>query len=337
MVERLAGPRRERGRDTEQRAVRVLEDEGRRGGVPRRVAAGLEGGPDAAGRERGRIRLALDQLLAGELGDRRAVAGRAVEGVVLLRGRAGQRLEPVREVGRALLHRPLLHRGGDGVGEDRVEREALVEGLLQALEDLGRDALALDRGREDVGPEDLVGGYRQVGCAQRAPIGAPLRGGDVLRAGSGHARQPRHAARASLCTGGQTCPFGLRPTTAKPGVCGRIDRCEKRRRGFFDTGPMIIGRVRPTLLLAPLRPEEVVSCDVRCSPEDPCWGSLVALAVPAVAAADSLDAANNGVLPDSRGDQLAVGDRRRLSRDVHAGRFCVPRDRVLSWEERGHR
>ena len=146
VVERLARPRRERGRDTEQRAVRVLEDEGRRGRVPGRVAAGLERGPDAAGRERGGVGLALDQLLARELRDRSTVAGRAVERVVLLRGRAGQRLEPVGEVGRALLHRPLLHRGGDGVGEDRVEREALVERLLEALEDLRRDALALDRG-----------------------------------------------------------------------------------------------------------------------------------------------------------------------------------------------
>ena len=77
VVERLARPRRERGRDAEHRAVRVLEDEGRRGRIPRRVAARLERGPDAAGRERGRVGLALDQLLAGELGDRVAVAGRA--------------------------------------------------------------------------------------------------------------------------------------------------------------------------------------------------------------------------------------------------------------------
>ena len=76
-VERLAGPRRERGRDAEQRAVRVLEDERRAGRVPGGVAAGLEGGADAAGRERGGVRLALDQLLAGEVGDRAAVAGRA--------------------------------------------------------------------------------------------------------------------------------------------------------------------------------------------------------------------------------------------------------------------
>ena len=77
VVQRLARPRRERRRDAQQRAVGVLEDEGRRGGVPRGVAAGLEGRADAARRERGRVRLALDELLAGEVGDRGAVAGRA--------------------------------------------------------------------------------------------------------------------------------------------------------------------------------------------------------------------------------------------------------------------
>ena len=47
-------------------AVRVLEEEGGAGRVPGGVAAGLEGGADAAGRERGGVGLALDQLLAGE-------------------------------------------------------------------------------------------------------------------------------------------------------------------------------------------------------------------------------------------------------------------------------
>ena len=41
-------------------------------------------------------------------------------------------------------------------------------------------------------------------------------------------------------------------------------------------------------------------------------GIVAALAVPAVASADSLDAANNGVLPDDGGDQLPVGGHRRL-------------------------
>ena len=76
-VERLAGPGGERGRDAEQRPVRVLEDEGGAGRVPGGVAAGLEGGADAAGREGGGVGLALDQLLAGEAGERPALAGRA--------------------------------------------------------------------------------------------------------------------------------------------------------------------------------------------------------------------------------------------------------------------
>ena len=76
-VERLAGPGGEGGRDAEQDAVRVLEQEGGAGRVPGRVAAGLERGPDAAGRERGGVGLALDQLLAGEAGDRVGVAARA--------------------------------------------------------------------------------------------------------------------------------------------------------------------------------------------------------------------------------------------------------------------
>ncbi len=74
-VERLAGPGGERGRDAEQRPVRVLEDEGGAGRVPGGVAAGLEGGANAAGREGGGVGLALDQLLAGEAGQHPAFAG----------------------------------------------------------------------------------------------------------------------------------------------------------------------------------------------------------------------------------------------------------------------
>ena len=121
-----------------------------RGRVPGGVAARLERRADAAGRERGGVRLALDQLLAGELGDRGAVAGGRVEGVVLLGRRAGQRLEPVRVVRRALLHRPVLHRLGDRVGERGVERLAAGERALQRLVDVLGQALALDGGGEHV-------------------------------------------------------------------------------------------------------------------------------------------------------------------------------------------
>ena len=116
LVEGLAGPRDEDGRDDEGRAVRGLADVGRAGRVPARVPAGLERGADAAGRERAGVRLALDQFLAAELGDRLARPGRLQEAVVLLGRRPGQRLEDVRVVGRAALDRPVLHGAGDGLG-----------------------------------------------------------------------------------------------------------------------------------------------------------------------------------------------------------------------------
>ena len=179
VVQRLAAPRRERRRDAQQRAVRVLQDERRRGRVPRGVAASLERRAQAARRERGRVRLALDELLAGELGDGVAVAGRAVERVVLLGGAAGQRLEPVGVVRGAALHRPLAHRRGDGVGERALQRFALGDGRFE-LAELGlRQALTLDGDREDVLAEHVRVREREIRDAKRAAVRAPLRGGDI--------------------------------------------------------------------------------------------------------------------------------------------------------------
>ena len=144
-VERLTGPGRERRRDAQQRPIGVLEDEGRARGIPGRVAARLEGGAHAARRKRGGIGLALDQLGAGELGQREAVAGGAEERVVLLGGQPRERLEDVGVVGRAVLERPLLHRQGDRVGERGIEGLALFERTLEALVDLLGQAVALDR------------------------------------------------------------------------------------------------------------------------------------------------------------------------------------------------
>ena len=186
VVQRLAGPGGERRGDAEQRPVRVLEDEGGGRRVPRGVAARLERRADAARGERGGVRLALDELLAGELGDGHAVAGRAVEGVVLLGGDAGERLEPVREVRGALLHRPVLHGGGHGVGEGGVERLAAVERLLQRAEHRLGQALALDGGREDVRAVRVGARLGQVGLADRAAVGAPLGGRDVLGSRTRH-------------------------------------------------------------------------------------------------------------------------------------------------------
>ena len=47
------------------------------------------------------------------------------EGVVLLRGDAGQRLEPVRVVGRTVFDGPVLERGGDDVRDRVIDRLAV--------------------------------------------------------------------------------------------------------------------------------------------------------------------------------------------------------------------
>ena len=112
LVERLAGVAAEGRGDAEH----LVLDEGVGGGIPRGVAAGLEGGAQAAGGEAGGVGLALDELLAGEGHDGAAVIGGIDEAVVLLGGDARQRLEPVSVMGSALLDGPLLHGMGDDVG-----------------------------------------------------------------------------------------------------------------------------------------------------------------------------------------------------------------------------
>ena len=77
--------------NAERRAVGVLEDVGGAGDVPGRVAAGFERGADAAAREARGVGLALDQRLAGELGERAALAVGREEAVVLLGREAGER------------------------------------------------------------------------------------------------------------------------------------------------------------------------------------------------------------------------------------------------------
>ena len=52
---------------------------------------------------------------------------------MLLCGDPGQRLEPVRVVGRTVLERPLLHRLCNCIRDGRIELVALGDGLLQLL------------------------------------------------------------------------------------------------------------------------------------------------------------------------------------------------------------
>ena len=129
LVQCLAGVGAERGGD----AQRVVLYESVAGGVPGGVAAGLSGGAQAAGGEGGSIRLALDELLTGELHDGGAIRLGADKAVVLLTGDAGQRLEPVGVMGGALLDCPALHHAGHDVGDLQVQGLALLDRRLQAF------------------------------------------------------------------------------------------------------------------------------------------------------------------------------------------------------------
>jgi hypothetical protein len=133
LVERHTGPRDERGRDDHGHVVLAAHEERRARRVPGRVAAGLERRAQAARRERGRVGLGLQEVGAREAEDRAALAVRDHERVVLLGGRPGQRLEPVRVVRRAVLEGPGLHGGGDHVGLRAVEAVAVADRLDDRL------------------------------------------------------------------------------------------------------------------------------------------------------------------------------------------------------------
>ena len=124
---RLAAVGAEDGRDAEYAVL----DEGVGGCVPCGVTSRLKGGAQPAGGERGGIRLALDELLAGEFHDDLAAVLRRNEAVVLLRRDAGHRLEPVREMRCAAFDRPILHRIGDDSGNLDVEVLPFFDRLLK--------------------------------------------------------------------------------------------------------------------------------------------------------------------------------------------------------------
>ena len=117
VVKAVAGPAHENGGNTEVGRALAGQDERRRCRIPGRVAAGLVGEAESARGEGGRVGLALDQLVAPELGQRTAVPAHLEEGVVLLGRAAGQRLEHMREMRSATRQRPVLQRRGHGVGD----------------------------------------------------------------------------------------------------------------------------------------------------------------------------------------------------------------------------
>ena len=157
LVQGLARPGDEGGGDAQEGAVGVLQDVRRAGHVPGGVAAGFKRGAQAAGGEAGGVGLALDQELAAEFGDGAALAVGHEEGVVLLCGHAGERVEHVGEVGGALLDGPVLHGVGHHVGDGGVKLCAQFDGLGQGLVHGLGQAFLHHLVAEDIGPEDVGG------------------------------------------------------------------------------------------------------------------------------------------------------------------------------------
>ena len=156
LVERLAVVAAERRGDAQRLRIAVVVDKRRAGDIPDGIAARLKRGADAAGREGGRIRLAADQLFAAQLHDDAPVLLRANERVMLLGGRARQRLKPVGVMRRPLLDRPFLHGARHRVRHGGIKlfagghagRQSLVNlpGQARAHFLFGKNAAAVKRG-----------------------------------------------------------------------------------------------------------------------------------------------------------------------------------------------
>jgi len=190
-VEGLALPRHEGRGDHQGHEALGAHQERRARGVPRGVAAGLEGRAQAARGEARRVGLGLHQLAARKREHHVPGAVGVGEGVVLLGRRAREGLEPVGVVRGALLDGPVLHGRGDDVGGLVVEALTALDGAHQGLEDLLGEPSPHLVHAEHVGGEDLVdaGGLRSGGAV------FPVEGGDdgvVARMGGGHGA--RHGA-----------------------------------------------------------------------------------------------------------------------------------------------
>ena len=160
-VQRLAGVTAERGRDAERRAEFILLDESRAGRIPCGIAARLESRTQPARRETRRVGFAHHQILARKF-QNRPFAFRLQKRVVLFGGSAGQRLEPVGVMGRALRDRPLLHRVGDVPGDRGVQRRAFPDGFQQLLIDRARQELLHGRQIEHILAVALLGPLRRL-------------------------------------------------------------------------------------------------------------------------------------------------------------------------------
>ena len=102
-------------------------------GVPSGVAPRFKGCAQAAGWERGGVRLTLDQLLAGKFQNDAPIFDWGDKTVMLFCGDSRHRLEPMGKVGCPFFNRPVLHRIRNHIGNCIVQMFPLLNGALQLL------------------------------------------------------------------------------------------------------------------------------------------------------------------------------------------------------------
>ena len=144
-----------------------LGDEHRARRIPRRVAARFPRRAQSARREARCIGLALNELRCAERFHRLPVVERQ-ERVVLLGGQSGLRLEPVREVRRTALDRPLFDRLRDARRDVEVELFAVTNRVDELRVRFARQLVAHLSHAKRVDPEILGGA---LGCGFAVHVG----------------------------------------------------------------------------------------------------------------------------------------------------------------------
>ena len=114
-------------------AQAVIFDKCIGGRVPCCIAASFKGCTQAAGREAGSIRFALNQLFAGEVHNNTAFSSRRNEAFMLFSSNTGHWLEPMGEMSATMLQSPVLHSIGDDISNFQIQRSACQHCCLICL------------------------------------------------------------------------------------------------------------------------------------------------------------------------------------------------------------
>ena len=123
--------------------------------IPRGIAPGFKGCPQAAGGKRRSVRLTLDKLLSGKLHQRFSVPAGSDKGVMFFRSNAGHWLEPVGIMGRPFFNGPVLHNSSHNLGDIGFQAQSFIHGLFQRLINMFRQPFAHNRVVKDLGTEIL--------------------------------------------------------------------------------------------------------------------------------------------------------------------------------------